>query len=212
MRLFVGLGNPGSEHAFNRHNIGFIVVDAIARHHSFSPWRRRFQGEFAEGMIGRHRVTLLKPQTYMNDSGLSVYELFRNTELSEDQVVVFHDELELALGSVRIKVGGGIAGHNGLRSISSHVGNEYRRVRLGIGHPRDTLGKDHPQLKDYVYRYVLSDFAKFEWPVVEELCDVIARHVDLLLSNHDASFLNKIQIGLETKGLLNKKPPGRGAR
>src|ERR1700744_145516 len=135
MRLFVGLGNPGSKYEGNRHNIGFMVIDQIARRHGFSPWRRRFQGETSEGSLDGERVILLKPATYMNESGRAVQEATNFFKLGESDVVVFHDEIELPPAKVRVKVGGGIAGHNGLRSISSHVGNEYRRVRIGVGHP-----------------------------------------------------------------------------
>ncbi len=135
MRLFVGLGNPGAKYAHNRHNIGFMVVDEIARRHGFAPWRRRFQGETAEGTLDRERVVLLRPATFMNESGRAVQEAANFFKLAAGEIIVFQDELELPAGKVRVKVGGGIAGHNGLRSISSHIGNDYRRVRLGIGHP-----------------------------------------------------------------------------
>ena len=129
MRLFVGLGNPGTKHAHNRHNIGFMAVDEIARRHGFSPWRRRFQGETAEGTLDSERVILLRPATFMNESGRAVQEAASFFKLGESEITVFQDELELPPGKVRVKLGGGIAGHNGLRSISAHIGNEYRRVR-----------------------------------------------------------------------------------
>ena len=151
MRLFVGLGNPGAKYAHNRHNIGFMAVDEIARRHGFAPWRRRFQGETAEGTLDHERVILLRPLTFMNDSGRAVQEAANFFKLAAGEVTVFQDELELPPAKVRVKVGGGIAGHNGLRSISSHIGNDYRRVRLGIG---------HPGVKELVHSYVLSDFAK----------------------------------------------------
>ena len=135
MRLFVGLGNPGAKYQGHRHNIGFIVVDEIARRHGFAPWRRRFQGETAEGTLERERVILLKPMTYMNDSGQSVGEAANYFKLPLSDIVVFHDELDLPRAKLRVKVGGGTAGHNGLRSLDTHVGNEFRRVRIGIGHP-----------------------------------------------------------------------------
>ena len=159
MRLFVGLGNPGAKYAQNRHNIGFMAVDEIARRHGFAPWRRRFQGETSEGTLDRERVVLLKPMTFMNDSGRAVQEAFQYSELDLADLVVFHDEIELPPSKMRVKIGGSDAGHNGLRSISSHLGNNYKRVRLGVGHPRDWLGPGHPSLKDVVHRHVLSDFA-----------------------------------------------------
>ena len=160
MRLFVGLGNPGAKYAHNRHNIGFMAVDEIARRHGFAPWRRRFQGETAEGTLDRERVVLLRPMTFMNDSGRAVQEAANFFKLAAGEITVFQDELELPPAKVRVKIGGGIAGHNGLRSISSHIGNDYRRVRLGIG---------HPGIKELVHSYVLSDFAKDDRPWVEAL-------------------------------------------
>src|ERR1044071_1300691 len=151
--LFVGLGNPGARYAGNRHNIGFMAVDAIARRHGIGPWRRRFQGVACEGPIGSPRALLLLPGTYMNESGRAVAEAAHFYKLGLTDIAVFHDELDLPPGKVRVKVGGGFAGHNGLRSISAHIGNDYRRVRIGIG---------HPGVKELVYPYVLSDFAKAE--------------------------------------------------
>src|SRR3982750_1554900 len=171
MLLFVGLGNPGAKYAGNRHNIGFMVVDAIAKRHGFPPWRRRFQGVAAEGPLGGERVQLLLPGTFMNESGHAVAEAMHFYKLSLADVVVFQDELELPPGKVRVKTGGGVAGHNGLRSISAHIGNDYRRGRIGIG---------HPGIKELVHPYVLSDFAKSERPWVAALCDVIADNAELL--------------------------------
>jgi PTH1 family peptidyl-tRNA hydrolase len=169
--LFVGLGNPGARYAKNRHNIGFTAVDAIARRHGIGPWRRRFQGVACEGPIGSQRALLLLPGTYMNESGRAVAEAAHFYKLGLTDIVVFHDELDLPPGKVRVKAGGSDAGHNGLRSISAHIGNDYRRVRIGIG---------HPGVKELVYPYVLSDFAKSERPWVEGLCDVIADNAALL--------------------------------
>src|ERR1700741_2777915 len=135
MRLFVGLGNPGTKYAHNRHNIGFMAVDEIARRHGFAPWRRRFQGETSEGTLDHERVGLLRPSTFMNESGRAVQEAANFFKLLAGDITVFQDELELPPAKLRVKVGGGIAGHNGLRSISSHIGNDYRRARLGGGHP-----------------------------------------------------------------------------
>jgi PTH1 family peptidyl-tRNA hydrolase len=191
MRLFVGLGNPGTKYQGNRHNIGFMVVDQIARRHGFAPWRRRFQGETSEGTVDGERVILLKPTTYMNESGRAVGEAVNFFKLTQGDVVVFHDEIELPPAKVRVKVGGGIAGHNGLRSISAHVGNDYRRVRLGVG---------HPGVKELVHVHVLNDFAKSEWPWVETLCDIVADNVALLASGKDSTFQNKVHLALQAKG------------
>lgn len=201
MLLFVGLGNPGAKYARNRHNIGFMAVDAIARRHGFAPWRRRFQGETAEGTLERERVILLKPTTYMNDSGRAVQEAASFFKIGESDVTVFQDELELPPCKLRIKVGGGIAGHNGLRSISAHIGNEYRRVRLGIG---------HPGVKELVHGHVLSDFAKADMPWVEALCEAIADNAGLLTGKRDATFANKVHLALQAKGFLDKSDTGTG--
>jgi peptidyl-tRNA hydrolase, PTH1 family len=191
MRLLVGLGNPGTRYAGNRHNIGFMAVEAIARHHGFPPWRRRFQGVAAEGALGGERVLLLLPWTYMNDSGRAVAEAAHFYRIGTGDIVVFHDEIDLPPGKVRVKTGGGAAGHNGLRSISSHVGNDYRRVRIGVG---------HPGIKDLVHPYVLSDFGKAERPWVEALCEIIAENVGLLAKGDDASFQNKVHLALQAQG------------
>src|SRR6059036_4283011 len=179
MLLFVGLGNPGSRYAGNRHNIGFRVVDAIAKRHGIAPWRRRFQGVAAEGPLDAARVLLLLPGTYMNESGRAVAEAAHFYKLALADIVVFHDEIDLAPAKVRVKTGGGVAGHNGLRSISAHIGNDYRRVRIGVG---------HPGVKSLVEAYVLSDFGKNERPWVEALCAVIADNAELLAKGLDAGF------------------------
>src|SRR6202050_2013261 len=171
MLLLVGLGNPGARYIGNRHNIGFMAVKAIAQRHGIRPWRRRFQGVACEGPIGGERVLLLWPGTFMNEAGRAVGEAAQFYKFPPETTTVFHDEIELPPGKVRVKVGGGIAGHNGLRSISEHIGNDYRRVRIGVGHPGH---------KDLVEHYVLSDFAKSEWPWVEALADLLAENVDLL--------------------------------
>ena len=160
MKLIVGLGNPGAKYASNRHNIGFMALDRIAADHGFGPWRTRFQGQTAEGQLGATRVALLKPQTFMNLSGQSVGEAMRYLKLTPQDVIVLHDELDLAPGKARVKQGGGHAGHNGLRSMHQHIGAEYGRVRLGIGHPGH---------KDRVAGYVLSDFAKAEQDWLDDL-------------------------------------------
>jgi PTH1 family peptidyl-tRNA hydrolase len=199
MRLFVGLGNPGAKYAANRHNIGFMAVDEIARRHGFAPWRRRFQGETAEGTLDRERVILLRPLTFMNDSGRAVQEAANFFKLAPADIAVFHDELELPAAKVRVKVGGGIAGHNGLRSISAHVGNEYRRVRLGIG---------HPGVKELVHGHVLSDFAKSDRPWVEALLDAVADNAALLADGRDSSFQNKVHLTMQAKGFTEKEDGG----
>ena len=208
MHLFVGLGNPGAKYARNRHNIGFMAVDEIARRHGFAPWRRRFQGETSEGTLDRERVVLLKPMTFMNDSGRAVQEAFQYSELDLADLVVFHDEIELPPSKMRVKIGGSDAGHNGLRSISSHLGNNYKRVRLGVGHPRDWLGPGHPSLKDVVHRHVLSDFAKADRSWVEALCEAVADNAALLAAAKDSSFQNKVHLAMQAKGFFDHDDDG----
>ena len=191
MLLFVGLGNPGPKHAGNRHNIGFMALQAIARRHDIKPWRRKFQGVGVEGLIGGERVLLLLPGTYMNESGRAVQEAARFCKLKAEQIVVFHDEVDLPPAKVRVKVDGGVAGHNGLRSITAHVGNDYKRVRIGIG---------KPEVKEHVPMHVLGDFAKSEWPRVEALCDVIAENVGLLVKGKDSTFQNRVHLAMSAKG------------
>jgi PTH1 family peptidyl-tRNA hydrolase len=191
MRLLVGLGNPGARYVGNRHNIGFMALEAIARRHGIGPWRRRFQGVAAEGPLAGERVILLLPGTFMNDSGLAVAEAAHFYKIGAGDIVVFHDEIDLPPAKLRVKTGGGIAGHNGLRSISSHVGNEYRRVRIGVG---------HPGVKELVYNHVLSDFAKAERPWVEAICDIIADNAGLIAKGDDASFQNKVHLAMQAKG------------
>src|ERR1700680_2565046 len=191
MLLFVRLGNPGPQYAGNRHNIGFMAVQAIARRHEISPWRRKFQGIAVEGSIAGEKILLLLPGTYMNESGRAVQEAANFYKLETAQVVVFHDEVELPPGKVRLKKGGGNAGHNGLRSISEHIGNDYHRVRIGVGHPGD---------KDMVQHYVLSDFAKSERGWVEALIAILADNAELIARGEDASFQNKIHLAMVAKG------------
>ena len=199
MLLFVGLGNPGAKYARNRHNIGFVAVNEIARRHGFAPWRRRFQGETAEGTLDRERVILLKPATFMNDSGRAVQEAANFFKLGAGEITVFQDELELPPAKLRVKVGGGIAGHNGLRSISSHIGNDYRRVRLGIG---------HPGVKELVHSYVLADFAKDEGPWMTALCEAVADNSGLLATARDSTFQNKVHLAMQAKGFFEKGEEG----
>jgi PTH1 family peptidyl-tRNA hydrolase len=195
MRLFVGLGNPGARYANNRHNIGFMAVNEIARRHGFGPWRRRFQGETSEGTLEHEKVVLLRPATFMNESGRAVQEAANFFKLSAGEIVVFQDEIELPPAKVRVKVGGGIAGHNGLRSISSHIGNDYRRVRLGVG---------HPGVKELVHGHVLSDFAKSDRPWVEALCAAIADSAGLLASGRDSTFQNRVHLAMQTRGFFER--------
>jgi len=193
MLLFVGLGNPGTRHAGNRHNIGFMAVQAIARRHRLAPWRRRFQGVAADGALGGERVLLLLPGTFMNESGRAVQEAAHFFKLAPGDVVAFHDEVDLPPAKVRVKTGGSDAGHNGLRSITAAIGNEYKRVRIGIG---------KPNVKELVPSHVLSDFSREEWPWVEALCDVIADNAALLAEGRDATFQNRVHLAMHAKGLL----------
>jgi PTH1 family peptidyl-tRNA hydrolase len=199
MLLFVGLGNPGAQYAGNRHNIGFMALEAIAREHRFAPFRARFRGRASEGVIGGERVVLLMPETYMNESGRAAQEAARFYKIELADVVAFHDELDLAPGKMRIKTGGGNAGHNGLRSLTAHLGNDYRRVRLGIGHPGD---------KAMVHSYVLNDFAKSERPWVGTLCDAVARNAALVVSREDSKFQTKVHLVMEAAGFAEVRRVG----
>ncbi|MGZ3216273.1 aminoacyl-tRNA hydrolase [Paracoccus sp. T5] len=183
MKLIVGLGNPGAKYASNRHNIGFMALDRIAEDHGFGPWRARFQGLATEGRIGDSRATLLKPQTFMNLSGQAVGEAMRYLKLTPADVIVLHDELDLAPGKCRVKQGGGHAGHNGLRSIHQHIGAEYDRVRLGIGHPGH---------KDKVAPYVLSDFAKADQDWLDDLMRGISDGAAALAAGDGGRFQNAV--------------------
>src|SRR5713101_7120471 len=196
MLLLVGLGNPGSRYAGNRHNVGFLVVAAFFKQKGIGPWRRRFQGVSAEGPLGGERALLLLPGTFMNESGRAVAEAAHFYKLGLSDIVVFHDEIDLAPAKVRVKTGGGVAGHNGLRSISAHIGNDYRRVRIGVGHPGE---------KDLVHGHVLDDFAKDERPWVEALCGIIAENAELLAKCQDSSFQNKVHLGMQAKGFFDSK-------
>lgn len=182
--LFAGLGNPGEKYAANRHNIGFMAVDAIAADYGFPAWRSKFQGELAEGRIGDIKVILLKPLTYMNNSGQAVKAAAKFYKIDPARIVVFHDELDLEPGKIRIKQGGGNAGHNGLKSIEAHLGTpDFWRVRLGIGHPGD---------KARVHGYVLKDFAKAEKSWLEPLLAAIARHAGILAQGNISAFMSKV--------------------
>lgn len=183
MKLIVGLGNPGDKFARHRHNVGFMAVERIAQAHRFAPWRRRFQGLACEGEIGAERCVLLKPDTYMNESGRSTGEAARFLRIAPPNVIVLHDELDLVPGKIKVKTGGGNAGHNGLKSISAHIGNEYVRVRIGIGHPGS---------KDLVHYYVLHDLAKSDEAWLGPLLDAIADAAPELVKGDAGRFLGEI--------------------
>jgi PTH1 family peptidyl-tRNA hydrolase len=207
MKLFVGLGNPGAAYARHRHNVGFMAVERIAARHELGPWKKRFYGLASDGTIAGRRIALLKPQTYMNDSGRSVQDMQRFFKVADADVVVFHDELDLAPGKLRVKRGGGNAGHNGLRSITAHIGNEYQRVRIGIGHP----GSKH-----LVSGYVLNDFAKADATWLEPLLDAIADAAGRLAAGEEARFVSDVARAT-MKAAANEEPDtdpgeGKGAR
>ena len=183
MQIMVGLGNPGGKYARNRHNIGFMALNAMAQAHGFAPWKSKFQGQIAEGRLGSNKILLLKPETFMNKSGQSVGEALRLYKLGPEALTVFHDELDLAPGKARVKQGGGHAGHNGLRSIHAHVGEAYQRVRLGIGHPGH---------KDAVPGYVLHDFPKADQSWLDPLLDGIADGAPHLAAGDAGKFMNAI--------------------
>ena len=194
MKLLVGLGNPGAQYEGNRHNIGFMAVDAIASANGISGWKSKNSGLLAEGSIGQERVLLLKPQTFMNKSGDSVQKVASFYKIAPADIVVFYDELDLAPGKVRVKIGGGNGGHNGLRSIDPQIGLDYKRVRLGIGHPG----------KEFVTHHVLGDFAKADKTWLDPLLDDIGRHAAMLLAGDDAGFMNKL--ALAAKASEEPKP------
>ncbi len=185
MKLFVGLGNPGAKYARNRHNIGYMAVDRIAEDHGFTPWRSKFSGVVADGRLGTQKVVLLKPETFMNLSGQSVGEAMRFYKIDPGQVTVFHDELDLAPGKCRVKTGGGHAGHNGLRSLHSHLGEAYNRVRLGIGHPGH---------KDRVATYVLHDFAKADEDWLDDLIRGVSQGAAKLAEGDTGGFMNAVAL------------------
>jgi len=189
MKLFVGLGNPGQKYVFNRHNVGFMAVDAIAAAHGFTDWRKRFDGLVAEGRLGPDQVLLLKPQTFMNVSGRAVGEAVRFYKLDQGDVVVFHDELDLVPGRIRVKTGGGVAGHNGLRSITAHIGNDYVRVRIGIGRPGQSGRAAH---------HVLRDFAKSDRAWLEPLLAAIAAEAPDLAEGTFDKFQSRVAHAMQT--------------
>jgi PTH1 family peptidyl-tRNA hydrolase len=198
MLLLVGLGNPGSQYSANRHNVGFMAVEAIHRRHGFNPWRRKFQAEISEGTFAGEKCLMLKPQTYMNESGRAVGEAMRFYKLEPKDVLVIHDEVDLAPGKIRMKAGGGAAGHNGLRSIAGAIGNDFRRLRIGVG---------HPGVKEAVPHYVLHDFAKSDRAWLEPLIEAIAEHAPLLADGKDQTFSNRIheQLGEAKPGKENAR-------
>lgn len=185
MQLWVGLGNPGPQYALHRHNVGFMALDTLAEVHSFGPVQKKFQGWLQEGRIGTQKLLLLKPATFMNESGRSVGEAMRFYKLGLDALTVFHDELDLASFKVKVKQGGGTAGHNGLRSIDQHLGADFRRVRLGIGHPGH---------KDRVTGYVLGNFAKAEQDDLVEMLGAIASEADWLAKRDDVRFMSDVAL------------------
>jgi peptidyl-tRNA hydrolase, PTH1 family len=199
MKLLVGLGNPGREYARHRHNVGFMALERIAARHGLGPWKKRHRSLVAEGLIGGRRVMLLMPQTYMNDSGQAVGEAQRYLKIPEDDIYVLHDEIDLAPGKLKVKTGGGNAGHNGLRSVSAHVGNEFARVRIGVGHPGS---------KDAVIRYVLHDFAKADQTWLEPTLDAIAEAAGHLAAGDDQRFLTDVARRLQGAPLASAAPKG----
>jgi peptidyl-tRNA hydrolase, PTH1 family len=188
MQLWVGLGNPGPEHAMQRHNVGFMALDAIAGVHGFTPPRKQFQGWTQEGRLGGDKVILLKPATYMNKSGQSVGEAMRFYKLTPADVTAFHDELDLVPMKLKVKQGGGTAGHNGLRSMDQHIGPDFRRVRIGIGHPGH---------KDRVTGYVLGNYHKIEIDALSDLLGAIAGEADWLAQGDDVRFMNDVAMRLQ---------------
>jgi PTH1 family peptidyl-tRNA hydrolase len=192
MLLLVGLGNPGPGHAGDRHNIGYMAADAIVRRHAFGPSRAKFKGVTADGSIADEKVAVLKPETYMNLSGESVLAAAQFYKLPPEQVIVIHDEIDLAFGKLRVKQGGGSGGHNGLRSIDGHFGPDYWRVRLGVG---------HPGIPELVIHHVLRPFAKEEMPLVEKLLDAVADAVPLLIAGDPNRFMSKVDV------VMNPRPP-----
>lgn len=188
MQLWVGLGNPGAQYALHRHNVGFMALDTIAEVHGFGPEQKKFSGLLREGRIGTGKVLLLKPSTFMNESGRSVGEAMRFYKLAPDALTVFHDELDLAPFKVRVKTGGGTAGHNGLRSIDRHIGPDFRRVRLGIGHPGH---------KDRVHGYVLGNYAKAEQDDLADMLGAVAAEAGWLVKGDDARFMSDVALRMQ---------------
>jgi peptidyl-tRNA hydrolase, PTH1 family len=191
MQIWVGLGNPGAKYALQRHNVGFMAVDAVAEIHGFGPWQKKFRSLVTEGKIGRHRLLLVRPQTFMNDSGDAVQQALRFYKLDTGALTVFHDELDLAPMKVKVKQGGGTAGHNGLRSIDACLGPDFRRVRIGIGHPGH---------KDRVTPYVLGNYAKAEMDPLADLLAAIASEADWLADGNDPRFMSEVALRMQDDG------------
>lgn len=201
MKIIAGLGNPGAQYAGNRHNIGFMAVDALQRLPSFSPWTKKFRAEISEGEIAGEKILLMKPQTYMNLSGESVGEAMRFFKLAPADIIAIHDELDLPAGRARIKTGGGHGGHNGLKSLDAHCGRDYRRLRLGIGHPGD---------KERVHGHVLGDFAKTDSVWLDPLLDAIADNAAMLVKSEDSQLMNRL--ALATGGKPDAEKPAKAAK
>ncbi|MCV3738048.1 aminoacyl-tRNA hydrolase [Rhizobium sp. TRM96647] len=197
MLIIAGLGNPGPKYADNRHNIGFMAVDAIHRKNPFSPWSRKFKGEIAEGELAGEKVLLIKPQTFMNLSGEAVGEAMRFYKLAPKEIVAIYDELDLAPGKARIKTGGGHGGHNGVKSLDAHCGRDYRRLRLGIG---------HPGVKELVHNHVLGDFAKADHAWLDPLLDELAINADMLVRGEDSQLMNKLALAIGATPEEKPKP------
>ena len=185
MQLWVGLGNPGAQYALHRHNVGFMAADLIAETHGFAPWSKKFRSLVAEGRVGRNRVLLVKPQTFMNDSGDAVQQALRFYKLDEEALTVFHDELDLAPMKVKVRTGGGLAGHNGLRSINAALGPDFRRVRIGIGHPG-------PGRQELVTPHVLGNYAKSEMDALASMLGAIAAEAEWLADGDETRFMNEV--------------------
>ena len=190
MQIWVGLGNPGDSYKMHRHNVGFMAADVIAATRGFGPWQKKFRSLVSEGRIGHERIILIKPQTYMNDSGDAVQQALNFYKLDEEALTVFHDELDLAPMKVKVRVGGGLAGHNGLRSINASLGPDFRRVRIGIGHPG-------PGLKHLVTPHVLGNYAKSEIDVLSDMLAAIASEADWLAEGDDARFMSEVALRLQ---------------
>ncbi|TWG96835.1 PTH1 family peptidyl-tRNA hydrolase [Mesorhizobium sp. J18] len=197
MLLIAGLGNPGREYANHRHNVGFMAADAIHRRHSFSPWTKKFSALVSDGRLGGEKVVLIKPQTFMNLSGQAVGEAMRFYKLAASDLIVFYDELDLAPGKLRVKTGGGAGGHNGIRSLDAHCGKEYRRVRIGIGHPGS---------KERVTGHVLGDFAKADHEWLDPLLDAVADNIAMLVEGDENGFMNKVSLAVP-RGQAAKADP-----
>lgn len=198
MILLVGLGNPGGKYAKNRHNIGFMALDEIVQRHSFGPWRTKFQGQICEGTIDGVKVLALKPETFMNESGRAVSAAARFYKIDPGAIAVLHDELDLPFTKIKVKVAGGHGGHNGLRSIDAHVGKNYKRIRLGIG---------HPGTKEKVHGYVLGDFAKAELDDLDKMLEAIARHIPHIITAADTEFMNRYALEMRPQRPNKQKKP-----